>query len=195
MRTSGFTLIEIAIVLVVVGLILGMVFKGNQLIDQTRVKHLAAQYNKIVGAITTFYDRYGFYPGDGCTTANPPSPTSCTGTRNGYVDGGTEYTAFWNLLYTTGILTPADRQSVFGQPWNILEGNNPGAGLPYQTNWLDLPGGAQADKRIACALDRMIDDGRANNGSVVTFGNPYNPQSDCWNLPPGQVNIHLKVIP
>ncbi|HCF06063.1 MAG TPA: hypothetical protein DEU72_07525 [Desulfomicrobiaceae bacterium] len=105
-----------------------------------------------------------------------------------------EMQAFWNLLFRTGILTPSDRNSVYGQPWNILLGNNPAAGLSNQTNWLDLPGGAQADKRVACALDRMIDDGRANNGSVITFGNPYNPQSDCWSLS-GQVNIHLKVIP
>jgi prepilin-type N-terminal cleavage/methylation domain-containing protein len=203
--SSGFTLIEMAIVLVVIGLILGMVFKGRELIDQGKVKNVAVQYNKIIAGINTFYDRYGFYPGDGCGddsdyVVSDPSPADCNGERNGYVDGmsendSAEGLAFWQLLIeATDILSYADRESVFGQPWEILEGNNPGAGLPSQTDWIDLPGGAQADPRIVCALDKMIDDGEASEGDVITFGDPYDPDTDCWNLS-GQVNVHLKVLP
>ena len=52
-RSAGFTLIETAVVLVVIGLILGMIFKSRELIDQGRVKNLAAQHAKIIGAIST----------------------------------------------------------------------------------------------------------------------------------------------
>lgn len=45
-KQSGFTLVELAIVLVIIGLILGMAFKGKDLIDGAKVKNLAAQYNK-----------------------------------------------------------------------------------------------------------------------------------------------------
>ena len=197
---SGFTLIEMAIVLVVIGLILGMVYKGRELIASAKVKKMAAQRNKIIAGINTFYDRYGFFPGDGCTTGTPSSPMDCNGEKNGYVDGLSEYNApeglaFWELLINvTNILSDADRESVFGQPWEILEGNNPGAGLPLQTDWLDLPGGNQADVRIVCDLDKMIDDGEADEGSVITFGDPYDSDTDCWSLD-GQVNVHLKVLP
>ena len=64
-RNQGFTLVELAIVLVVIGLILGMAFKGKDLIDGAKVKNLAAQYNKVVAGANTFYEKYGFYPGDG----------------------------------------------------------------------------------------------------------------------------------
>src|SRR6056297_3602140 len=112
--SSGFTLIEMAIVLVVIGLILGMVFKGRQLIDQARVKKMAANYNKIIGGMNTFYDRYGFYPGDGCegTGGTPASPMDCTSEKNGLIDVdcgnagcSDEAKAFWYLLVdVTGIL-------------------------------------------------------------------------------------------
>ncbi len=198
-RPSGFTLIEMAIVLVVIGLILGMVYKGRELIASAKVKKMAAQRNKIIAGINTFYDRYGFYPGDGChATGTPDNPIQdCNGNKNGYIDNTPtqERTAFWHLLINvTNILSEADRESVFGQPWNILEGNTPGGPLPLETDWLDLPGGSQADERIACDLDRMIDDGEASEGNVITFGDPYDPDTDCWSLD-GQVNVHLKVLP
>ncbi len=190
-QASGFTLIELAVVLVIIGLILGMVFKGRELIDQGRVKSLAAQYAKIVGAINTYYDRYGTFPGDGCPDATPASPAECTEPKKGYLSGD-ELKAFWHLLVNvTGILESSDRESVYGQPWTVFGGN---AALGRQTVWLDLPGGTQADKRVCCALDRMIDDGNANTGSVITFGGNYNPRTDCWSLR-GQANIHLKLAP
>ncbi|WP_462325591.1 type II secretion system protein [Desulfoplanes sp.] len=198
-KTShGFTLIEMAIVLVVIGLILGMVYKGRALVDSAKVKKMAAQYNKIIAGMNTFYDRYGFYPGDGCP-ADPTSVTDCTGSQNGVIEGNSQYNtdeagAFWDLLIDiTGILDENDRESVFGQPWEILQGNTSVLD-GNQTDWLDLPGGNQADLRILCALDKMIDDGEAYEGSVITFGNPYHADTDCWSLN-GQRNVHLKVLP
>ena len=204
-KQSGFTLIEMAIVLVVIGLILGMVYKGRQLIDSAKVKKMAAQRDKIIAGINTFYDRYGFYPGDGCGSdsdynSNSPTPTDCNGQKNGYIDGlsennSAEGLAFWQLLIeVTNILSEADRESVFGQPWEILEGNNAAAGLPPETDWIDLPGGLQADVRIVCDLDRLIDDGDPSQGNVITFSSPYDKNDDCWSLS-GQVNVHLKVLP
>lgn len=190
---AGFTLVETAVVLVVIGLILGLVFKSRELIDQGRVKSLAVQHAKIVGAVNTYYDRYGTFPGDGCLSATPPSPAACTGPKKGYLSGTSELKAFWHLLIdVTGILESSDRESVYGQPWTVFRGNN--AALGTQTVWLDLPGGTQADRRVCCALDRMIDDGNPNTGSVITLGGNYNPRSDCWSLR-GQTNIHLKLAP
>src|SRR6056297_3618581 len=81
--SPGFTLIEMAIVLVVIGLIPGMVYKGKQLVDQSRAKRLVANRNKIIAAVNTFYDRYGFIPGDGCTVNEPSLPGDCTGKKDG----------------------------------------------------------------------------------------------------------------
>lgn len=61
---SGFTLVELAIVLVIIGLILGAVLKGKSLIDNARVKRLEKDTKGLEAAVWTFYDRYGRFPGD-----------------------------------------------------------------------------------------------------------------------------------
>ena len=55
---TGFTLVEIAIVLVIIGLILGGVFKGQALIDSARVRSLASEVTGIRTAWYSFQDRY-----------------------------------------------------------------------------------------------------------------------------------------
>ena len=65
----GFTLVELAIALVIIGLVLGMTFKGRELIDGAKVKSVQAQYGKISAAMNIFFEKYGFYPGDGCASS------------------------------------------------------------------------------------------------------------------------------
>jgi len=97
-----------------------MVFKGKELIDGAKIKNLAAQYNKIIAVENTFYERYGFYPGDGCTGSEPHSPNECTGTKDGILISGQKRSAFWYLLIdVTGILPRIVKRSVFGQEWTF----------------------------------------------------------------------------
>ncbi len=197
-RQRGFTLVELAIVLVIIGLILGMAFKGTDLIDGAKVKNLAAQYNKFVAGFNTFYEKYGFYPGDGCNNAAPANVAACMpgganygGARNGLLTGN-ELTASLSLLQTTGILTNSDIQSVFGQPWALYYGAVSGmTGV-----WMGLPGGTQQDPRLICALDRMMDDGVDTTGKLRTTGGAprYDATTDCWSLS-GQTNFHMLLLP
>ena len=61
---SGFTLIEIAIVLVIIGLLLGGVLKGQELINSARVKNLATDFRNIPVFVYGYQDRYRALPGD-----------------------------------------------------------------------------------------------------------------------------------
>ena len=60
----GFTLIEIAIVLVIIGLLLGGVVKGQELISSARVRNMIAQQEGVKAAFFGFQDRYRALPGD-----------------------------------------------------------------------------------------------------------------------------------
>ena len=66
---TGFTLVEIAIVLLVVGLLLGGVMKGQALIDSARVKNLAQDLRSVPAMIHAYQDRFRALPGDD----RPPS--------------------------------------------------------------------------------------------------------------------------
>ncbi len=189
MNRKGFTLVEVAIVLIIIGIILGMVFKGRQLIDSAKIKSLETNYNKIQTAVNTFYDRYGFYPGDGCN-ANETSPANCSGTKNGLIDTSDEYSAFWTLLIDgTGLLTAADRKTITGNNWDITYSNVNGK----NADWLK----SSFDTRYICDLDRKIDDGVYNSGIIQAAGRGvnYNTSVDCWSLSGTVPNGYFYLLP
>ncbi|BCS54719.1 type II secretion system protein [Geobacter sp. SVR] len=63
-NNQGFTLIEMAIVLVIIGVIIGAVVKGQDLVENAKAKQFASKLQAWQIAINTFYDRKGRYPGD-----------------------------------------------------------------------------------------------------------------------------------
>ncbi len=61
---KGFTLIELSIVLVIIGLIVGGVLVGRDLITSASLRSQIAQIDKIQTAVTTFQGKFGALPGD-----------------------------------------------------------------------------------------------------------------------------------
>lgn len=100
-KQSGFTLIELAIVLVIIGLLLGGVLKGQELINSAKVKNMASDFKNIQVYIYGYQDKYKALPGDdkastthtGCTAANNGS---CKDGNGDGVIGGTSATDFWD---------------------------------------------------------------------------------------------------
>src|SRR3990172_13141075 len=74
---KGFTLVELALVMVIIGLLIGGILKGQQLVTNARATSTVSQTRQIEAATTTFQDSYGALPGDmngvgkipGCTAA------------------------------------------------------------------------------------------------------------------------------
>lgn len=68
-RQKGFTLIEMSIVLVIIGLIIGGILKGQELIESSRQKNFISQVDGYRAAVTTFTERFNAMPGDfNCAT-------------------------------------------------------------------------------------------------------------------------------
>ena len=111
-RQSGFTLIEIAIVLVIIGLLLGGVLKGQELITSARVRNLISQQDGIKAAYFGFRDRYRALPGDYSLAST--NIANVAGTPNGNGDGQIrsvlggdaidEHIAVWDHLSKAGFI-------------------------------------------------------------------------------------------
>ncbi len=85
---QGFTLVELAIVMIIIGLLIGGVLKGQELITNARVAATVSQMKGVDAAVSTFRDSYSAWPGDilapgnrlpNCTTA----PCNVVGTQTG----------------------------------------------------------------------------------------------------------------
>lgn len=63
-QQSGFTLVEIAIVLVIIGLLLGGILKGQELINSAKVKNLANDFRTTPTFIYAYQDKFKSLPGD-----------------------------------------------------------------------------------------------------------------------------------
>lgn len=106
---TGFTLIELAISLMVIGLLIGAVLKGQELYDNTRIVRAVADVNQLVSGITIFETAYGALPGDivnpssrmpNCTT----SPCNVSGNENQLYDNSYEGGNLILHLYTADII-------------------------------------------------------------------------------------------
>lgn len=92
---AGFTLVELAIVMIIIGLLIAGVLKGQQLIGNARVTSTVAQLKAIDAATSTFKDMYQGMPGDLATPATRlPNCTSDCSAAAGNGDGklGTDFT-------------------------------------------------------------------------------------------------------
>ncbi|MFH2135674.1 MAG: prepilin-type N-terminal cleavage/methylation domain-containing protein [Pseudomonadota bacterium] len=119
-KQSGFTLIEIAIVLVIIGLLLGGVLKGQELINSAKVKNLAGDFKNVPIYIYGYQDKFRSLPGDDANVANhvtggtvctPAADAKCR-TGNGLIDGKWDATdkseesfVFWEHVRKAGLLS------------------------------------------------------------------------------------------
>src|SRR3989475_4913439 len=90
-RQQGFTLVEIAIVLVIIGLLLGGILKGQEMITQAKIKNVIADFSGVSAAYHGYQDRYRAIPGDDPNAdtrwASMTNPAPVKGDGNGIVAG------------------------------------------------------------------------------------------------------------
>jgi len=88
---KGFTLVELSIVLVIVGLLIGGVLKGKEMIESTKIKKVKTDIDSIVAATYAYQDKKGYLPGDGVS-------------GNGLIEAS-ESNAAWTALINEGLVS------------------------------------------------------------------------------------------
>jgi len=186
-KQSGFTLIEIAIVLVIIGLLLGGVLKGQELIQNARVRNIIAQQDGVKAAFFGFQDRYRGIPGDylrASANANIPGAGNvCGGDGNGLIDtvsnGVAESICAWYQLSRGGFIS--GNYNGVGATATAADANtdnspaNPFGGLMQliwdqtysgaSTNVHNIKTGSNIPATLLAEIDRKIDDGMPDTGN------------------------------
>ena len=183
-KQGGFTLVEIAIVLVIIGLLLAGVLKGQEMIENGRVKSAATDLNGVAAAYNSYLDRYKAVPGDDGPTATiqarGASWTLMTGgdangvivaAANATFTGAGESGLFFRHLRAAGYLTgdPA-LIGVNALPLNAWGGRtgivNVASiqGRPAVARLLVCTGNVPG--KSASALDVQLDDRLPNTGNL-----------------------------
>lgn len=181
---NGFTLVELSIVIVIIGLIVSAVTAGSSLIKSTKIKMSVNQIEKFRMIINTFQAQYNALPGD-ITNASSywpgcdPTPANCNGNGDGYI-------AHWD--------TQAEGYRAWQQlvAAKLLEGGYTGTGVAPNTPTLyfgDQPGGVafyddtywnawSRMKALAVTsmlptitynLDKKYDDGLPGKGDIISY--------------------------
>lgn len=183
----GFTLIELAIVLVIIGLLLGGVLKGQELINNARVKNLAADFRNIPVYIYGYQDRHRALPGDDAAAeahlgvaadaATTPAGTIGNGAINGAWDSNTptdESILFWQHVRLAGLapgptVAPANAAAIPA----FVQSNSLGGrmGVSSAVPITGMVGSyfvcsAGIDAQSALQIDTTLDDGVTTTGSV-----------------------------
>ena len=193
--TKGFTLVEIAIVLVIIGLLLGGILKGQEMITQAKIKNVIADFSGISAAYHGYVDRYHKIPGDDKCAGSGATAAVCgttaarwtgasSGDGNGIVQGSyktstttDESMLWWDHLRRAGFVSGTG----VSQPFNALSGiigvhtgDAQSATAPGPTMKDGLGNGfvgiiicsSNLPDKIAIAADTQMDDGVPNSGTV-----------------------------
>jgi prepilin-type N-terminal cleavage/methylation domain-containing protein len=176
-KESGFTLIELAIVLVIIGLLLGGVLKGQELINSAKVKNMANDFKNIQIQIYSYQDKFRALPGDDkAATVNVAA--TADGNGNGVIEGAWNATSgeafnFWQHIRKAGLATGSTNTS----DANYTPKNTEGGRIGVQSN-PDLTITGLAGSYAICSegilgkfakqLEVSLDDGDTATGNMMT---------------------------
>ncbi|MBI5056735.1 MAG: prepilin-type N-terminal cleavage/methylation domain-containing protein [Nitrospirae bacterium] len=169
---KGFTLIELSIVMIIIGLLIGAVLKGQAMIDDAKNKRLMNDLQGISAAYFTYYDRYNTLPGDDTSARGWGIGT---GDGDGLIEGtigpvpAGESQRAWRALRNAGLLAgdPATTGAAalpshpFNGRYGVLNRNfGTAIGTRNFIQATGIPG------RIAEIVDIKFDDGVYTSGTV-----------------------------
>jgi prepilin-type N-terminal cleavage/methylation domain-containing protein len=184
-KQTGFTLIELAIVLVIIGLLLGGVLRGQELINSAKVKNMARDFQNVQVYIYGYQDKFKALPGDDAAvvshvTGGTPATVGTLG--NGVIEGswdapanGDESCVFWQHVRLAGLAPgPTVVNCAAGNTYQPRNADGGLIGVQSVAGFADVTGMTGAYVvcsnavlgKFAKQLDITLDDGVGDTGSL-----------------------------
>lgn len=178
-HSRGFTLVEIAIVLVILGLIIGGVLKGQEMLTNGKLKRIESDSSGVIVAMNSYRDRYLQLPGDDNRAdqhfvlytdgTNDPTAADINGDGDGMVSGtwfgssNSESANFWKHLRASGLIPGSgDDDTLLTNAFGGNIGLRDGSLLLY--GHVIVFGSIEGP--IARILDDKLDDGSPSSGRI-----------------------------
>jgi prepilin-type N-terminal cleavage/methylation domain-containing protein len=174
----GFTLIELSIVLVIIGLIVGGVMVGKDLIKSAEIRKSINSLEQVNTAVNTFKMKYGCVPGD-CTNTTSLFSGISAGNGNGYIDNWSlESLAAVDSLRAANLLSDALVEITSGTPLyngsHYIRGHNNSWSYLYYADLYSVGGGAVTPSVPAVLSSAQL------FGTTITWTNWINV-TGCFN--------------
>ncbi len=183
-KQSGFTLIELAIVLVIIGLLLGGVLKGQELINSAKVKNMVQDFKNVQVYIYGYQDKFKAIPGDdhhSDTHVNGTNAATAGQTQNGIIQGAwntatntDESCVFWQHIRLAGLAPGPTAVNCAAN--NTYQPRNADGGLIGVQGVSGFAIAGLSGSFVICSesilgkfaeqIDTTMDDGVTNTGSV-----------------------------
>ena len=176
-RQHGFTLIEIAIVLVIIGVLLGGILKGQEMLTQSKIRAIEKELDGVAVAILGYRDRYKALPGDDQQASGRWAGID-DGNSNGNIEGSFNSTTSsdesmlgWQHLRLAGLIGGDSASGT--QPLNAAGGIT-GIQTDITNGTTTLLHGTvicttNLPAKIANAVDAQQDDGLPSKGNILGF--------------------------
>jgi prepilin-type N-terminal cleavage/methylation domain-containing protein len=185
-KQKGFTIIEMAFVLIIIGIIISGILNAGQIIENSKANDAMTTIKDLQNASALFKNQFSYLPGDWVYTANQiPNVTSSSGDGNGFISAN-ESDGAMTQMFNAGFIRTDKPRTAYGKVSIIETSSSPVSSAGFNPSVKNVIVLENLPCSVALMVDLKIDDGSLTTGqgrsSVTTCTKPNDPISYGFSL-------------